>query len=166
MSIPMEKFKHNTVGKFHNIKLMVENLESGKISPREGYGAIHEAMITMINTSRDQYHYYSDEVLVIVNSEEDVVRLIGEERYSRLRMIVICDQILYKDTTPEGRNYYWFTDRSSEKFIFWTGQIVGQLPIRKILTGFIPTELHTIFNVDKITVDTYFKPEESQRLRG
>lgn len=163
----MEKFKHNTTGKFHNINLMVQNLEKGRVQPKEGYGAIHETVVTMINTSREQYRDYSGELLVIVKDKDEAIKLIGQERADRLKALTICEQNLSKESSSERAVYFWYVDKTSNRLIYWLGQITSQIPIRKILMNQIPTELYGILIDEKIEVDSFLNEiEESERLRG
>ncbi len=68
---------------------------------------------------------------------------------------------------PEKAVYFWYVDKTSNRLIYWLGQITSQIPVRKILMNQIPAELYDILIDEKIEVDSFLNEiEESERLRG
>lgn len=152
MKLVLEKYKHNTTGKFHVIKLMLENIEKGGIDPSQGFGSIHEVIVKMTNTSRDKFQEYSNDLLVILNNKNDLASVLGEDRMASLRSSFIGGVNVMKFNSNDCQLYFVILEEHNFNPVYIVGKLVSQLAIKKVFVGNSNDDLERIFKEERIEV--------------
>jgi hypothetical protein len=157
MKTTLEKYKHNTTGKFHVIKLMLDNIEKGGIDPTEGFGSIHETVLKITNSSKVKFQEYSKDILVVTKNKNDLIVKTNFTNLSSLRSLEIGGMEVTMLNFDRQHIYFVFLEDFKLSPIYLIGKLLSQLAIKMIFIEKITEEMKTIFAEEKIEIISSFE---------
>lgn len=155
MSSGFSKYKHDTVGKFHPIRKMVEYIESGTVNPAQGLMAIHELVAKMIFTSKEQTRGYCDCTLIVARDEDHLFKGLGGKCEGSLKPLKVAGTNIFATTMSDRQYYVLFSNEDLTKQAFLLGKIVSYLPISEVIMGEFSPELETAFIAENVRIHRF-----------
>lgn len=148
----LSKFKHDTIGKFHLIKMMVENIEKGAIAHSQGFMAIHELVVKMNFISKEQTRGHTQNVLILTSKNKTLAQLIGEELLTNLKQTKVSGVLLLA-VSVNGQQFYILPEYDASEVKFILGKLITALPISEILIDEVMEGLINILDREKVSLN-------------